>query len=147
MTMPSPAVATRARLSYLGLALLAGAVCAWSAWLVIPHFTFRMDGITVSIQEAHGLCNTALTGPYGPLYSQAAAGCGQLALAYDVLAALFWGGLALAVAGVVTLARRAVRVAGRALPEGAGLLPAEAHVQDHEAFSASAGDQTPRSWL
>ena len=90
----------------LGTVLLAGAGCALLIWLVAPHAPLSVNGSSVSLQQAHGLCNSGL-GQFGQLLSPAIArDCGAVGMAYDVLALLFWGGLLMAAAGVFTLARR-----------------------------------------
>ncbi len=89
-----------------GVALVVGAACALFIWLVVPHVPLTVNGTSVSLQQAHGLCNSGL-GQFGQLIStRVAQDCGAVGLTYDVLALLFWGGLLMAAAGVFLLGRR-----------------------------------------
>lgn len=92
-----------------GFAFLIGAACAWLIWLLAPHIPFSVSGRSVTVQRAHALCSSGL-GQFGQLLSsRVAADCGNVGLAYEGLAVLFWGGLLMAGTGVFLLNRRAAR--------------------------------------
>ena len=92
-----------------GVAFLLGAACAWLIWLLAPHIPLNVSGQSVTVQQAHALCSSDL-GQFGQvLSSRVAADCGNVALTYDGLAVLFWGGLLMAGTGVFLLNRRAAR--------------------------------------